>query len=169
MTDDEYAGLFGAFPYAFRASGSVLFKSYVLAGGLLALAVAFLFGLAVVVLLGATATAAGGSFTFSRAFFIFVGFLVVAPLVAPILFVARGHRRGAPDARYDATLAAIGYLYILSLFITGVITMPAELQEPTAGTLGPLVEFLYALPGLAGLVPPLAVAALIWVAGRRTP
>jgi len=60
--DDSYAGVFGAFPYAFRSSGSYLFKSYALVGGFLALAVALLFGLSVVVLLGATAGAPAAPF-----------------------------------------------------------------------------------------------------------
>ena len=166
--EDAYSGLFGAFPYALVASESLLFKTYALAGGLLAAGITVLFGLAVVVLLGATATAAGGSFTFSRAFFIFVGLLVVAPLLAPTLFVARRHRRGSPDRRYDATLAALGYVFVGSLFVALVISTPAAQQETVSGPSAPLVQFLYGLPRIAGLVPPLTVAALIWLAGRRS-
>lgn len=168
VPDDAYSGLFGAFPYALRSSQSLLFKSYALVAGLLALAVALLFGLSVVVLLGATATAAGGSFTFSRAFFVFVGFLVVAPLVAPVLFVARRHRRGTSPGRYDRTLAALGYLFVVSLYVALVISTPGEQQALVTGLFAPLVQFLYDLPRLAGLVPPLFVSVLIWLAGRRT-
>ncbi|SFR89967.1 hypothetical protein SAMN05216559_0719 [Halomicrobium zhouii] len=165
--DDSYAGVFGAFPYAFWSSESYLFKSYALVGGFLALAVALLFGLSVVVLIGATAGAPGGSFSFSRAFFVFVGLTVVAPLLAPILFVARRHRRGVSSARYDATLAALGYVFVGSLFVALVITVPPGLQEAVTGPFAPLIEFLYGRPPLTGLVPPLAVAVLIVLAGRR--
>lgn len=164
---DAYAGVLGAFPYAVRSSESLLFKTYALAGGFLALAVTLLFALSIVVLLGASAAAAGGSFTFSRAFFIFVGLLVVAPLLAPVLFVARRHRRGRPTARYDATLAALGYLFVASLFVAGAISTPTEFQEPATGLFAPAVEFLYVLPSIAGLLPPLLAAALIWIVGRR--
>jgi hypothetical protein len=34
-TDDAYGGIFGAFPYAVRASDSLAFKSYAVLGGLL--------------------------------------------------------------------------------------------------------------------------------------
>lgn len=166
--DDAYAGLFGAFPYALGASDSLLFKTYALGGGLLAFGITLLFGLSIVVLLGATAGVAGGSFTFSRAFFIFVGLLVVAPLLAPVLFVARRHRRGTSTGRYDATLAALGYLFVGSLYVALVISTPAEQQEAVTGPHAPLVRLLYGLPRLAGLLPPLFASALIWLAGRRT-
>ena len=52
--DDAYGGLLGAFPYAFRSSDSLLFKSYAVLGGLAALLTALLFGLALVVLLSNT-------------------------------------------------------------------------------------------------------------------
>lgn len=166
--EDSYAGLLGAFPYALMRSDSTLFKTYALLGGFLAVGITLLFTLSVVVLLGGTAAAAGGSFTFSRAFFIFVGFLVVAPLLAPVLFVARRHRRSSSSGRYDATLAALGYLFLASLFVALVISTPGEQQEAVSGLFAPLVQLLYGLPRLAGVVPPLLVAALIWVAGRRT-
>lgn len=166
--DDSYAGLFGAFPYAFRSSDSLLFRSYVGVAALLALGITLLFGLAVVVLLGATAGVTGGSFTFSRAFFIFVGLLVVAPLLAPVLFVARRHRRGNPDSRYDARLAALGYLFVGSLYVALVVSTPVEQQETVSGALAPVVEFLYGLPRLAGLLLPSVVAVLIWVVGRTS-
>ena len=52
---DGYRGIFGAFPYAFRQSGSLLFRSYVLVGALAALAVTVLFGAGLVVLVAQTA------------------------------------------------------------------------------------------------------------------
>lgn len=188
--DDAYGGLLGAFPYAFRSSDSLAFKSYVVVGGFLAFAIAFLFGLALVALIGASAGVGGGSFSFSRAFFVLVGLLVVAPLLAPVLFVARRHRRATSSAGYDARLAALGYLFLGSLYVALVISTPEAQQTALAGGLGtvtlfagtaielavsldplsvavvPLVRFLYGLPRFAGLVPPLAVAALVWLAGR---
>lgn len=165
--DDAYGGLFGAFPYAVRASDSRLFKSYVLVGGLVAALVGLLFALGLVVLLGNTVGTAGGTFSFSRAFFVFVGFVVVAPLVAPVLFVARRHRRGRPDASYDAALAATGYLFLGSLYVGLVILTPADSQESVTGPLAPVVEALYALPQVAGAAPPLLAACSIWLVARR--
>ena len=188
--DDAYGGVFGAFPYAFRSSDSVLFKTYALLGGLLTFVVALLFGLALVVLIGSTAGVGGGTFSFSRAFFVLVGLLLVAPLLAPVLFVARRHRRGTADRSYDARMAATGYLFVLSVYVAGVISTPEAQQQSVADSLGtvvlfggsgievafsldplsvvlvPLVEFFYALPRLAGLVPPLLVAFLVWSLGR---
>ncbi len=190
--DDAYGGVLGAIPYAFRSSDSLLFRSYAAVGGLLAFGIAFLFGLALVVLLGSTAGVTGGTFSFSRAFFVLVGLLLVAPLLAPVLFVARRHRRGTADSRYDARMAATGYLFVLSIYVAGIVSTPADQQESVADLLGrvvlfggtpvevslslaplsvvlvPVVEFLYALPRLAGLLPPLLAALLIWYVGRRS-
>lgn len=159
--DESYSGLFGTFPYAFRTSESLLLRSYVVLGGVLAGLVAFLFGLAFVAMMVTTLGAGGGVFTFSRAFFILVGLAVVFPLIAPVLLVARRHRRVGGDARYDAALAAGGYLFVLSLYVGLVVSTPANQQETPPAVLAPVVTLLYDLPPLAGLVPPLVAALLI--------
>lgn len=165
-SDDAYGGIIGAFPYAVRASDSLALRAYAIVSALLSVGVALLFGMALVVLIGATAGVAGGSFTFSRAFFVLLGLFVVAPLVAPVLFVARSHRRGAGDARYDATLGGLGFLFVASLYVGLVVSTPVDQQESVVGVLAPLIEVLYGLPRFAGLVPPLLVTLLIWRVGR---
>jgi cytochrome c biogenesis factor len=162
MTDD-YRGVLGAVPYAFRASDSRLFRSYALLGGLLAAATALLFLAAVVVVVAGTA-GGGGTLTLSRAFFVLVGLLVVAPLLAPILFVARRRRR-RPDARnataYDAALGAAGYAFVAALYVGLVASVPPGQQSTPTGPLAPVVTALYGLPQPAGLVPPVVTAAAI--------
>jgi len=164
----SYKGIFGAFPYAFRASDSWLFRSYALVGGLAAGGVVVLFALALVVAIDATTGGGDGTFTFSRAFFVFLMLLVVAPLVAPILAVARRHRRGSAATRdestgHDRALAASGYLFLLSLYLGLAISVPPALQEDSPGAVG---AFLYSLPRLAGVGPPLAGAALVYLVYR---
>jgi hypothetical protein len=167
-TDDAYGGVLGAFPYALRSSDSWFFRSYVVVGGLAALALSVLFALSVVVLLGNTVGAGGGRFSFSRAFFIFVGLCVVAPLLAPVLFVARHTRRGRADSRYDFTFAGLGYLFLVALYVGGIISTPAVQQElPAGGLARSVVAALYSLPRLAGLVPPLLVALAMGVLALR--
>ena len=166
-----YGGVLGAFPYAFRASESRLFRSYALVGGLAAAALAGLFALALVRLIGSTADA---RFSIVRAFFVLVGLGAVAPAVAPVLFVARAHRRGDPSPRYDAALAAAGYAFLLSLYLGAVAGMPATFvidgetvsRPPPSGALAPLVAFLYALPPLSGLAIPALGAALVLAVHR---
>jgi uncharacterized membrane protein YuzA (DUF378 family) len=166
MTDD-YRGVFGAFPYALRQSRSRLFRSYVIVGAFTAAAVTLLFGAGLVVLIAQTAAIEGGSLTLSRAFYIVVGLFVVAPLVAPVLFVARRHRRReGDDARYDLVLSAAGYLFIGSLYVGLVITVPADQQTAPPSLVAPLVELLYTLPQPAGVVPPLLGAGIILAAHR---
>lgn len=161
-TDEEpYSGLFGAIPYAFGASRSWLFKLYVVCGGLVALAATVLMALALVVLVSRTATVGGGSLTLSRAFFVVVGLFVVGPLLAPILLVARRHRRQGSRRQYDAGLALAGYVFLGSLYAGLVISEPSGQQEAVSGMLAPIIEFLYALPQIAGVVPPVLAAACI--------
>jgi len=168
---DDYRGIVGAFPYAFRASDSLLFRSYVAIGGLLTIAVSLLFVAAVIGVIAGTTGGRGGSLTLSRSFFAVVGLFVVVPLVAPVLFVARRHRRGrergeAADGPYDAALAAAGYLFVAALYVGLVMSVPPSQQTAPTGALAPVVEGLYALPQLAGVGPPIAAAALILLLHR---
>lgn len=169
---DGYRGLFGAFPYAFGSTDSRLFKSYVLVGGLAAAALSLFILLALVVLVGQTASIQGGSLTLSRSFYIVVGLFLVGPLLAPILLVARRHRRGlaaAAGVRYDQWLAVAGYVFLASLYVGLVISIPEcfvlDGQEtcrgaPT-GLFAPVISVLYDLPQIAAVAPPLVAGLLI--------
>lgn len=161
-----YSGLVSAFPYALRESDSWLFKCYVLVGGLVAAAVTLLFVFALVVLVAATTGGPGGTFTVSRAFFVIVGLFVVAPVLAPVLLVARRHRHTRASRRYDAALALAGYLLLCSLYVGVVITVPPEQQIQPTGALAPVVEALYALPALGGLLPPVLAVGVMAVVHR---
>ena len=170
-----YSGLFGAFPYAYRTSDSRLFRAYVVLGGLLALALGLFFGLALVTLLGQTAGATGGTFTFSRSLFVLVGFFAVAPLVAPVLFAARQHRRGRADARYDRTMALLGVAFVLSLYVASVISIPPTFvldgetvqRDTPTGLFAPIVAVLYALPAATSPIPPALVTLAMYLVHRR--
>ncbi|MBX0296369.1 hypothetical protein [Haloarcula nitratireducens] len=162
-TTKSYSGLPGAFRYALGASDSWLFKGYVVVALLFTLAIALVFALGLLVLLAGSEGLRGGTFTFSRSFFLFVGLLVVAPLLAPILLVARRHRRTGSTPTYDRALALSGFVFVASLYVGLVISVPPQLQEPTGNA---VVAALYAAPQLAGLVPPVAAAALLYAVHR---
>ncbi|QSG12437.1 putative membrane protein [Halapricum desulfuricans] len=163
-----YRGLPGAFPYAFRRSGSRLFRSYVLVGGLAALALSAAFVLALIYLVGGTFGARAGVFTFSRSFYVVVALFVIAPVVAPVLLVARRHRTGRDDTGYDRALAASGYLFLLSIYLMLVVSAPAEFRDPAAqyGALEPAIRALYDLPPLSGLAAPVSAAVVIYLVHR---
>lgn len=173
--EDAYSGVFGAFPYALRSSDSRLFRSYVLVGGLLALLLALGFGLALVVQVANTTGGTGGTFTFSRAFFIFVGLFVVAPLLAPVLFVARRHRRDGSHPTYDRAMAVMGFLFVLSLYLGLVASIPPTFvldgetvtRDDPGGVTGPVVAVLYALPEWASPLVPALVGVAMYVVHRR--
>jgi hypothetical protein len=162
-TERSYNGLPGAFPYAIRTSDSLLFKGYVVVALLLTVAIALIFTFGLIGVLAGSAGARGGTFTFSRTFFLFVGLLVVAPLLAPVLLVARRHRRTASSVAYDRGLALSALGFVASLYLGLVISVPTSLQEPTSSG---LVMALYGLPQLAGLVPPLLAVGVMYVVHR---
>lgn len=163
----SYSGAVGAFPYAFRESESWLLRSYVVVGGLLAALVAVLFGAALVVVVAQTAGVGGGTGTFVRAFFLTVGLVLVAPLLAPVLLVARRHRRAGSDRRYDGALAVAGYLFVGSLYLAAVVSTPETQRESVAGALGPVVATLYGIPRIASVPLLVGAAALIGLAHWR--
>lgn len=190
---DGYDGLPGAFPYAFRASGSWLFRSYAVVSALAVGVIGLLIVFGLVVLIAQTASVEGGALTLSRSFYAVVGLLLVVPILAPTLLVARRHRRGddadrtanaateadadATGDRYDAGLALAGYLFLVALYVGLVIAVPSELQTParpftlpvvgiTVSALVPVVTFLYDLPAGYGVVPPVVAAAAVAVVHR---
>lgn len=172
---DDYGGLFGAFPYAVRHSDSRLFTLYAVGGGLLAafltLGFAIAFTLAIAQSVG---LAAGGLSSFVRAFVLFVGFLVVTPLLGPVLFVARHHRRVGNDLAYDRALALAGFAYAVSLYLAVVASMPPEFvldgetvaRPAPSGLFAPVVAVLYAVPSIAAPVIPAVVAAAGYLVHR---
>lgn len=159
--EKTYKGLLGSFRYSFGASDSPVYKGYVVVSALLALVVALFFTLALVVLIAGTLGAAE-TITLVRSFFVLVGLLVVAPILAPVLLVARRHRkRLGSGTAYDTALALGGFLFIATLYLGLVISVPPDLRESTGGPLGGVVEALYGIPSLLGFVPPILAAALL--------
>lgn len=161
------SGLLRSFPYSFRASESRLFKSYVVVAGLVGLLIGLLLTFALIVWFVST-LGQSALVTSSNALIGVVAVLVLGPLFAPVLLVARRHRRGGSTVDYDRRLAAAGYLFVVSLYVGLVITVPPEQQEPVSGVLAPVVTFLYDLPQVVGVVPPLLAAALVWLVHRRS-
>lgn len=171
MSEDAeaYTSVFGAFPYAYRSSESRLFRSYAVLGTLIALLSGLAFVVSLMVTLADTAAGDVGTFSFSRAFIIVVGLLVVGPLIAPVLSVAHRRRHGRGDAGYEAKMGLLGYLFVLALYVGLVISAPAQYRSSVDGPLAPVVETLYGLNPLLGVVPPTAVAIAIFWVHRRGP
>ncbi|MFO7833183.1 MAG: hypothetical protein R6V31_03800 [Halohasta sp.] len=159
---DSYRGLFGAFPYAFRHGDSLLFRAYVLVGALGAVFIGGLFTLSLVVWIGETASTPGGSLTLSRTFIAVMGLFAAGPLLAPVLLVARKHRKGLSyHPRYDTIMALLGVGFLLSIYVAAIISMPESFQQQPTGLLAPIVNLLYALPQLAGLAPPVGMMVVM--------
>ncbi len=170
-----YDGVFGAFPYAFRESDSRLFKLYVAASAVAIGLIALFVGAALVVLIGRTAAVQGGSLTLSRSFYVVIGLLVVLPAIAPTLLVARRYRRGSRGStRHEAALAAAGFVFLLSIYLGVVASMPETFtldgetvaRPPPSGAFAPVVAALYAIPSVFAWSVPLAGAALVGLAHR---
>ncbi len=164
--DDGYGGVLGTYPYAFRRSRSRLMRSYVVLGGLFTLFTAVLFTFAFVTTVASTLGAGGGTFTFVRSFVLVVGMLVVVPLMAPVILVARRHRREGSTRQYDRALAASGYLLAVAVYLLLVISAPPALRDDPSGALAPLVSTLYDLPAVAGAIPPLVAIAIGYLLHR---
>ena len=157
---EGYRGLVGAFGFALRESPSWLLRSYVVASAAVGLYVALLVTLALVTWI-ANPVAFG-----ERAFLVLVALLVVMPLFAPVLIVARRHRRGASPPTGDRWLAAAGYGFLGALVLGLYISDPST--HATGGPLGPVVAWLDALPAAWGLLPPVGAAVALLAAVRLT-
>lgn len=164
-TEESRSLVAGSFRRAYTDTESRLLKSYVVVSLVLGGLVALLLLLALPVWVLNTA---GGSelATFSRAFLIVGGVLLLVALVAPVLSAGRRHARGTGTARADASLALAGYLFILSLYVSLLISAPVEQREAPPALVAPVVDLLYSLPPIYAVAPPLVSAALIVVVHR---
>jgi hypothetical protein len=168
MSDGEpYGGALGAFPYAVRTSESWVFRAYGAVAAFAAGLFVFVFVLSLVGIVASTANQSA-SITLVRAFVLLLLVFVLVPTVAPVLLVARRHRLDRPvDPRYDGALAAAGFTYLTALYVGLVASVPADMREPPTGTFAPVVDVLYELPQVGGVVPPLLAALGIWLLHRR--
>jgi hypothetical protein len=161
MADGEpYSGLFGAYRYAFRQSDSLLFRAYVLLSALCGAYVSLLLVLAAVSWL-----ATPGALE-EKALLGVIGVLVLAPLFAPVLIVARRYRLGHDRPGMDRAFALVGSAFLLSLVLALVVTDPNAHSGP--GPVGDALDFLDALPATYGLAFPVVAVLLIYVAVRYT-
>ncbi|MFC4450990.1 hypothetical protein [Halorussus aquaticus] len=164
-TDGSRSVLVAAFRRSFAGTDSRLLKSYVVVSALLGALVGVLLLLAIPVWVFNTA---GGSelATFSRAFLVVAGVLLLVALAAPVYSAGQRHARGTASARADASLALAGYVFVLSLYVSLLISAPPGQRETPPALVAPAVEFLYSLPATYAVAPPLLAAALILVVHR---
>lgn len=165
---EAYRGVLGAFPYAWRVAESWGFRVYVVVAALVTVAVTIIVAGGVFQLLAATGRS-GGTAAFARAFYILVGVAVIGPLLAPVLVLARRHRRDTPTTRHDQrVLAATGFVFVASMYLGLVASTPPANQQPIEGMFEPLVEALYGLPRISGVVFPVVGAVIVYVGVRWT-
>lgn len=164
--DDAYGGVFGAIPYAFRRGESRVFRSYVVVGSLLSALIGLLFSFALIGVFASTTGGRGGTFTFSRSFFVFVGLFLVGPLLAPILSVARDRRRGEGSARSELVHGGVGYVFLVSLVVALFASVPPALQERPSSLIASDLVVFYWLPQVSAIavlaVSTLLVLVVVW-------
>lgn len=146
----EYRGLFGAFRFAFRQSGSWLFRSYVLASAVVGAYVA------VIILLGVVTWIANPTGVIGELSLLGVAAMaILAPLFAPVLVVARRRRYGDDRPRVELAIALAGYGF-LGGTVLGLLISDPRSHGTAWGLAG-----LDALPAVAGAVPPIVAAVVL--------
>jgi len=156
----DYRGLLGAIRAAFRWSDSYLFRAYavvsVLVGGFATL----------LLVLGVVAWLATPAPIGQRALLGVIALLLLVPLLAPVLVVARRHRRGTPDRQADAIVGLGGFGFVIAVYLALLISDPNP--HAVTGPLGPLVAVIDALPRGYWFFPLLLAVAGIVLAIRWT-
>ena len=95
------------------------------------------------------------------------GLAVIAALVAPVLLA---HRR-VPDPGAEPTTEFVyglfGYAVVVALYAALIISAPEGARGDPPSGLEPLIEPLYGLHPLVGIVPPVVVVGLLLLVDRR--
>jgi hypothetical protein len=164
-TSGSRSVVIGSFRRAFAETDSWLLTSYVALSAVLGGLIALLLLLALPVWIFNTA---GGSelATFSRAFLVVGGVLLLAVLALPVVSSGRRHARGTASWRADYLLAVSGYLFVASLYVSLLISAPPDQRGTPPDAIAPAVEFLYSLPAIYAVGPPLLAVALVAAAHR---
>jgi len=157
--------VFGSFRRTFGETDSAFLKSYAVVGAVLAALLAVFLLLALPVWIFNTAGQSELA-TFSRAFLVVGGVLLLVGLAAPVVAADRRRDAGTANHRTDALLAATGYLFVASLYAALLVSAPPGQRETPPALIAPAVEFLYALPAVYAVAPPILAGALIPVVYR---
>jgi hypothetical protein len=161
MSEGEpYSGLFGAYRYAFRQSGSRLFRAYV---GLSAFVGAFV---AILLVLGVVNWAGSAGQFGERALLSVIGVLILGPLFGPVLIAARRYRLGLDRPGFDRHLALAGVGFLLSIYLALFVSDPTDHSAP--GPLDGPVSLINDLPQIYGLIPPVVGALGVYLVVRYT-
>lgn len=147
-------------------SDSWALKSYAVVGTLAAALVGLIVLLALPVWIQNT-LGQSQSVTFSRAFLILSGLVLVAALLSPLLYARRRERTGERSRRSDFLLGVSGYLLVGSLYLSLLISAPPGQRSTPPAVLAPVVELLYGMDPTLAVVPPLVAVGLIALAGTR--
>lgn len=145
-----------------RSSDSVLLRSYTVVSALVGLFMIALVLLGLPIWIAQTEGQTALNMI-GRALLPLVGLALLAPLVGPVLYAAKNREKGRSDRRGDAALGLAGYLFVTSMYLALVISAPPESRSDPPALVAPIIEFLYGLPALAGLLPPVIGAILIFV------
>jgi drug/metabolite transporter (DMT)-like permease len=144
---DPYSGLFGAYRYAFRRSDSRLFRAYVAGSAFVGAFVSLLLVLAVI-------SWAGEARQFGeKALLSVIGVLILGPLFAPVLIVARRYRLGRHSPGSDRLFALAGTVFVVSIWLALFVSAPNSPAD---------------VPRLYGLAPPVVAALGIYLVVRHT-
>lgn len=160
---DDYGGLPGGLVFAFRRSRSYLLRAYVAVSALVGAFVAVFLLLGLISWLGTPAPLG------QRTLLGVIGILVLLPLFAPVLVVARRHRRGGGSRRADALLGLSGFGFVLAVYLALFISDPNP--HVVTGPFAPVLDAIDALPRRYWVAPPvLSVASIVlavwWTRGR---
>lgn len=145
----------------FRSSESVLLRSYAVISAIVGIFMVALVLLGLPIWIDQTAGQTALNMI-GRALLPLVGLALLFPLVGPVLYAAKNRQKGRADRRGDAALGLAGYLFVISMYLALVISAPADARSDPPALVAPVIELLYGLPPLAGLLPPVVGAILIF-------
>lgn len=145
---------------------SRVLRTYAILAALLSLFVAVLLLLA---LPGWVAQTDGSTATLmlSPAVLLLGGIGVIAGLMLPLLRVRKRLPEAGERSQQEAIYGAVGYAFVLALYVGLLISAPAEYVEETSSIVQPAVDALNALNPVLGLVPPMAIIGLLALVDRR--
>lgn len=94
------------------------------------------------------------------------GLAVAGGAVAPLLFAARRLPDPGRHHGHERAFGALGFGYVTAVYLGFVVSAPSAYRTAPDGPMAPVIEWLYGLDPLIGVIPPAVVLAVLLVYHR---
>ncbi len=102
-----------------------------------------------------------------QALLILIGLLVIMAFFLPMYLVARRLPEPGSQVRLERVYGGFGYAIALSIYLSLLISAPADARGEPPAWIAPIIELFYGLDPIFSAIPPIIAVSALVVVDRR--